>query len=488
MDERAEGRGDRAIAVGRSEPRVDGVKLATGRGTFVDDVAVPHLLHAIVLRSPHAHAWIRSIDASAARAIPGVACILTHQDVARVPYTTAGQGWPEPSPRDTVMLDRKVRFVGDRVAVVAAEDPRVARRACEAIRVDYEVLPSVLSPEAALAPGAPVIHDETDSQGIRDASRNLAAEVLAEVGSVERGFSEATHVLEATYRVDYVQQSSIEPHVAICWLDEDHRLTVRTSTQVPFHVRRILAPLLGISDRAHPRGQAPRRRRLRRQAGDPDRGPLRGLDASRRAAPSASSTPAKRSSPRRGRGTRKSSRSRPACGTAGSPQSRCACSRTPGLRHSRAHGDERDGKPGSVPLPQPKPALRGPRRLHEPGGRGGVSRLRLPAGVLRAGEPRRRGGEGAGRGPARVSEAKPRPRGRRAAHRPGARRRTRRPGADGPLLRAATRDRRGRSGDRLGPAAALRRVRTRLGAGWASRSPCRAPASPGSTWAPRGSR
>ncbi len=232
--------------VGTSERRVDAVKLATGRGTFVDDIALPGLLHAKILRSPHAHARIKRIDTRQARALPGVVLILTHEDVPRVPYTTAGQGWPEPSPYDTVMLDRKVRFVGDRVAVVAAEDPELAQKAVDAIKVQYELLPAVFDPEKAMDPGAPVIHDQEDASGIKDASRNLAAEIVAEVGSVARGFGEAEHVLEATYRVPYVQQSSIEPHITITWLDEDHRLVVRTSTQVPFHVRRIIAPLLGI--------------------------------------------------------------------------------------------------------------------------------------------------------------------------------------------------------------------------------------------------
>ena len=232
--------------VGKPERRVDSVKLATGRGTFVDDLEMPGMLHARILHSPHAHARIKRIDASQARAMPGVVCALTHEDVPRVPYTTAGQGWPEPSPYDAVMLDRKVRFVGDRVAVVAAEDPELALRAAEAVRAEYEVLPALLDPEQAMAPGAPVIHDEDDASGIKDPARNLAAEIVAEVGSVARGFQEAEKVLEATYRVPYVQQSSIEPHVTITWLDEDHRLIVRTSTQVPFHVRRIIAPLLGI--------------------------------------------------------------------------------------------------------------------------------------------------------------------------------------------------------------------------------------------------
>jgi putative selenate reductase molybdopterin-binding subunit len=166
--------------------------------------------------------------------------------VPRVPYTTAGQGWPEPSPYDAVMLDAKVRFVGDRVAVVAAEDPELAQRACEAIKVDYELLPAVFDPEQALAPGAPVIHDEPDATGIRDPSRNVAAHITAAVGDVEAGFRQAERVFEETYRVPYVQQSSIEPHITITWLDEDDRLVVRTSTQVPFHVRRIIAPLLQI--------------------------------------------------------------------------------------------------------------------------------------------------------------------------------------------------------------------------------------------------
>jgi putative selenate reductase molybdopterin-binding subunit len=232
--------------VGRSERRVDSVKLATGRGTFVDDIDLPRMMHARILHSPLAHARITRIDASQARAMPGVVCVLTHEDVPRVPYTTAGQGWPEPSPYDAVMLDRKVRFVGDRVAVVAADDPELAQRACDAIKVEYEVLPAILDPEMAMAPGAPVIHDQEDASGIKDPARNLAAEIVAEVGSVQRGFAEAQSVFEATYRVPYVQQCSIEPHVTITWLDEDHRLMVRTSTQVPFHVRRIIAPLLGI--------------------------------------------------------------------------------------------------------------------------------------------------------------------------------------------------------------------------------------------------
>jgi len=233
-------------SVGKSERRVDSVKLATGRGTFVDDIELPALLHARILHSPHAHARIKKIDASRARRMPGVVCVLTHEDVPRIPYTTAGQGWPEPSPYDSVMLDNKVRYVGDRVAVVAAEDPEIAQRACEAILVEYQELPAIFDPERSMQPKAPVIHDEPDAKGIHDAKRNISAHLHAEVGDVQKGFAEAEQVFEGVYKVPHVQQSSIEPHVTITWLDEDHRLIVRTSTQVPFHVRRIIAPLLEI--------------------------------------------------------------------------------------------------------------------------------------------------------------------------------------------------------------------------------------------------
>jgi putative selenate reductase molybdopterin-binding subunit len=144
------------------------------------------------------------------------------------------------------MLDNKVRFVGDRVAVVAAEDPELALKACAAIDVEYEPLPAVFDPEQSMAPGAPVIHDQPDASGIKDPARNLAAEITAEVGDVDAALAAADRRFEGTYRVGYVQQSSIEPHVTITRLDENNRLEVRTSTQVPFHVRRIIAPVLGL--------------------------------------------------------------------------------------------------------------------------------------------------------------------------------------------------------------------------------------------------
>ena len=232
--------------VGHPEPKVDAVKLAKGKPVFADDIELPGLLHAAMLTSPHAHARIRRIDASRARVLPGVHAVLTYQDVPRVVYATGGQSYPNPKPWDQVSLDSKVRHVGDRVAVVAAETPEIAREALKLIEVEYEVLPAVFDPDEAMQSGAPVIHDEPDAVGIRDVQRNLATGNHAVVGEIEKGLAESDQVFERTYRVHQVQQASIEPHIVVTYWDEDDRLVIRTSTQVPFHVRRMVAPLLGL--------------------------------------------------------------------------------------------------------------------------------------------------------------------------------------------------------------------------------------------------
>jgi len=236
--------------VGRAVQKVDGLALAQGKPVFTDDVDLPGTLVAKVLWSPKAHAVIESIDASEARAMPGVVAVLTHGDVPRHLHTTAGQGWPEPSPYDTAILDHKVRFVGDRVAAVAAETREIAEAAVAAIKVTYRELPAVFAPEAALAPGAPVIHDEPDAvipiPVPYDPKRNLCAHVDFEVGDVDQALGQAAAVAGGRYETHYGQHCPIEPHVAIAWVDPYGRLTIRTSTQVPFHVRRIVAQALGI--------------------------------------------------------------------------------------------------------------------------------------------------------------------------------------------------------------------------------------------------
>ena len=172
--------------------------------------------------------------------------MLTYEDVERVIYASGGQSYPNPPPYDQVSLDSKVRHVGDRVAIAAAETPEILRRALELIEVEYEVLPAVLDPVEAMQPGAPVIHDEPDAVKVHDAQRNIAIHIEVHHHDVEAALAKAAHVYESEYHVHQVQQVSIEPHVVLSWWDEDDRLTIRTSTQVPFHVRRMVAPLIGL--------------------------------------------------------------------------------------------------------------------------------------------------------------------------------------------------------------------------------------------------
>ena len=230
--------------VGHNLRKVDGVKLVTGGAAFTDDIDLLGLLYGKILASPYAHARIRRIDTSKARRLPGVHAVLTYRDVPRVPHTTAGQAWPEPSPYDTYLLDSKVRFVGDRVAAVAAETRAIAERAIQLIDVEYEVLPAILDMEQAMAPGAPVIHDEPDSTKIYDAEHNIAGYILREIGNVEQGFREADVIIEREFRTQRQQHTPIEPHITISWLDPDGRLVIRSSTQVPYHARRQVAMIL----------------------------------------------------------------------------------------------------------------------------------------------------------------------------------------------------------------------------------------------------
>ena len=232
--------------VGKNVRKVDGLKLVTGSPAFTDDVYLPGMLYGKILPSPYAHARIRDIDVSQARALPGVHAVLTYKDIKREVYASGGQSYPNPKPWDQVSLDNKVRYVGDRVAVVAADTPEIARQALELIQVDYEILPAVLELEDGMKPNAPVIHDEEDAVGVEDASRNIANTVYATVGDVQKGLAESDFVFEHTYRVHKVQQASIEPHVCVTYWDEDDRLVIRSSTQVPFHLRRMIAPLIGL--------------------------------------------------------------------------------------------------------------------------------------------------------------------------------------------------------------------------------------------------
>ena len=196
---------------------------------------------------------IRGIDTTAAEALPGVVLVIDHRSCPDIPYGPAGQGFPEPSPYDYRMFSRTVRHAGDRVAAVVAEDEAAARTALKLIRVDYEIQRPVLSLEDAMDGKLPPVHSD-HLDGIvyqfpigADPARNLAASASGGVGDVEEGFAEADAVVENTYSTSRVQCTPLEPHVVYTRMDGD-RLIVHASTQVPWHLRRILARVLGITE------------------------------------------------------------------------------------------------------------------------------------------------------------------------------------------------------------------------------------------------
>lgn len=231
--------------VGKDTRRVDGQALVKGKAVFADDINIKDMLHVKILHSPVAHARIQKIDTSAAEAMDGVIAVFTHKDFTPHYYTTAGQGYPEPSPRDTLLLDSTVRFVGDRVAFVAAESLEIAEEALEHIEVEYKELPCIFDAEQAITADV-AIHKTDGPTGIHDATKNIAAHLDAELGDVEQALSQSMHVFEGSYSTPFVQMASIEPHISITRLDEHDRLIIRTATQVPFHVRRIVAEVLDI--------------------------------------------------------------------------------------------------------------------------------------------------------------------------------------------------------------------------------------------------
>ncbi|TME13866.1 MAG: aldehyde oxidase [Chloroflexi bacterium] len=242
----------RTRVVGQKERRVDARPLVTGAPVYAAEFEQPHMLHARVLHSPHAHANILYIDTSRALALPGVHAVLTYQDVPRVAHSTAGQPYPETSPYDAYLLDKRVRYVGDWVAFVAAESPAIAQEALQLIEVEYEVLPAVFDPLEAMRDGAPQLH-ETDithpNSGkhfgdIYDAAHNIAAHEEIAHGDFSAAMREADLVVEGEYRVPYISHGVLEPHVCVAYLDGYERLIVVSSTQVPYHTRRQLAAVL----------------------------------------------------------------------------------------------------------------------------------------------------------------------------------------------------------------------------------------------------
>ncbi len=235
--------------VGAPVVKKDAPSLVGGRPVYTEDLAPEGCLVVKVLRSPYAHALIQRIDCQEARKMPGIACILTWEDVPGKRFTMAGQTYPEPSPYDRLILDRRVRFVGDAVAIIAGESNQAVDKAMKRIKVTYQELDPVLDFRAA-KDHAVLVHPEDNWKSLApvgaDNRRNLCASGIDEKGDVDSILASCAHKVEQTYHVKANQQAMMETFRAYSYLDTYGRLNMVASTQVPFHVRRILAHALDI--------------------------------------------------------------------------------------------------------------------------------------------------------------------------------------------------------------------------------------------------
>lgn len=234
--------------VGKSIPKTDGLAIATGKPVYTDDLSSKDALIVKLLRSPHANAKIKSIDTSRAMLVPGVECILTYKDVPNARFTLAGQSYPEPSPYDRLILEDRVRYVGDEVAIIAAVDEKTAIKAMNMIKVEYEVLDAVIDFETAID-NKVVVHEEdvhTNFDIGMQRERNIVSTHDYTKGNVEKVLSECDIVLDETYYTQAQSQAMMETYRAYNYMDHLGRLVVISSTQIPFHVRRHLSRALNI--------------------------------------------------------------------------------------------------------------------------------------------------------------------------------------------------------------------------------------------------
>ncbi|MCW8331181.1 molybdopterin-dependent oxidoreductase Mo/Fe-S-binding subunit [Photobacterium sp. SDRW27] len=263
---------DDLTIVGKNCPKIDSAKMVQAKPCYVEDRIPANACVIKMLRSPHPHAWIKHLDVSKAEALPGVVSVITHLNCPDVPYTPGGQSAPEPSPLDRRMFGQKMRHVGDRVAAVVAESPEIAEQALKLIEVEFDVLKPVMTIDEAMAPEAPIIHNEPIEYGVgapedleeqnRDADpregklivnfpigcfprKNIAASVRGHIGDLNKGFEEADVIIERTYESKQVQQLPVETHICYSYMDGE-RLVMHDSTQVPWHVRRQVAKILGV--------------------------------------------------------------------------------------------------------------------------------------------------------------------------------------------------------------------------------------------------
>ena len=234
--------------VGQSAHPPAAGRVVCGSEPFTFDQEPPGCLHLRVLGSPHPHARIRSIDTAAAQALDGVQLVLTHQNTPPQRYSSARHENRLDDPGDTRLLDDVVRFVGQRVAAVVAATAATAEEACRLIRIEYEVLSAVFDPEAARAPGAPLLHPgRTPQDRVAEAGRNVVAALHDGVGGdADTALAAAQVTVSGSWQTQRVAHAQLETHGSLGWLDEAGRLVIRTSSQVPFLVRKELGVLLDL--------------------------------------------------------------------------------------------------------------------------------------------------------------------------------------------------------------------------------------------------
>src|SRR3990167_3997775 len=223
--------------IGKRLPRVDGKIKATGEGKYAADISLPNMLYGKILRSPYPHARILNIDTSRAEKLIGVKAVITGKDTPGVKYGLIDM-MLEALDKHPLVLD-KARYIGDEIVAVAAIDEDTAEEALRLIRVDYEPLPAVFDPQEAMKPDAPRVHDSI--------AGNISAATMANFGDIEEGFKKSTLVREDTFTTQLVQHATLEPHVSLAFFDSQGRLTLWSSTQSIFLLRRDLARTLGMN-------------------------------------------------------------------------------------------------------------------------------------------------------------------------------------------------------------------------------------------------
>ncbi len=223
--------------IGKSVPRTDAWDKVIGRAVYTEDIKLPNMLYGKILRSPHAHARIVSINTEKAEKLPGVKMVMTGKDILPVKYGIV----PFAQDEYGLAID-KVRYVGDDVAAVAAVDEATAAEALELIEVVYEPLPAVFTVEDAMKDGAPEIHEGPKVKN------NVSIQYRKEFGSIDKGFEESFHIREDVFKTHGQYHAPLEPHAAIAMYEPSGKLTLWSSTQIPFFLRHNLASTLGITE------------------------------------------------------------------------------------------------------------------------------------------------------------------------------------------------------------------------------------------------